>query len=499
MSLEGAIAAHRFGLGARPGEIARASSDPKGWLMSQIAQAAPQPMDENGQPFPNAGKLVSSEEDYKVEKSKTKEERAARKAAKRAAADGAMKAEGGGATNGGGGGDGGDMAMRHGGEHGDKSLRGQARAMGGGNIRREQYQKEMAARLALGCTTDRPFAERLTRFWSNHFTVSGARQKVMLFAGDYEREAIRPHINGTFEDMLFAVCMHPAMQVYLDNWHSIGPNSEAGKARAKGLNENLGRELMELYTLGVDGGYTQADVIAMAKLLTGWGLYDGRADGFGFHAERHEPGPIVLRGKTYKPGWDGSVAAIKDLAHDPATARHIARKFATHFISDDPPAESVARLEKSFNKTGGNLHALSQTIVDDPNAWKPELRKMRTPIEFVTAAMRMTGWQNAPGHKDEHHLLQSVRSMGEAPFAAPSPKGYADTADAWSGSDALLARVQWAKDFADNLPGNISVAAMAGDGLGPLLTANTRSVMAKAGTKGEAVALLLSSPEFQRR
>ncbi len=485
MSLEGAIAAHRFGLGARPGEIARASADPKAWLMAQITQPAPQPLDENGQAFPNAGKLVHEEEDYKDEKSKTKNERAARKAAKRAAADQAMKADAGG----------GNAIM----PSGDKSLRGQARAMGGGNIRREQYQHEMAARMALGCATDRPFAERLTRFWSNHFTVSGARQKVMLFAGDYEREAIRPHINGTFEDMLFAVCMHPAMQVYLDNWHSIGPNSQAGKNRGKGLNENLGRELMELYTLGVDGGYTQDDVIAMAKLLTGWGLYDGRADGFGFYAERHEPGKITLRGKTYQPGWDGAVAAIKDLAHDPATARHIARKFATHFISDDPPAESVARLEKAFKSTGGNLHALSQTVVNDPNAWKPELKKMRTPVEFVTAAMRMTGWQPSRGKKDAHHLMQSVRTMGEAPFAAPSPKGYADTADAWGGADALLARVQWAKEFADNLPGDIKVAAMANEGLGPLLTANTRSVMAKAGSKGEAVALLLSSPEFQRR
>src|SRR6202000_1108801 len=131
--------------------------------------------------------------------------------------------------------------------------------------------------------------------------------------GDFEREAIRPHINGTFEDMLFAVCMHPAMQLYLDNWRSMGPGWTGGKARGKGLNENLGREVMELYTLGVDGGYTQADVIAMAKLLTGWSVYEGHPNGFCHYELRPEPGPNVLRGKTYPAGWDGSVAAIKDL------------------------------------------------------------------------------------------------------------------------------------------------------------------------------------------
>lgn len=455
MSLEGAIAAHRFGLGARPGEIARASANPKAWLMDQLASPAPQPLADDGQPFPNAGKLVSDEEDYKVLKFKTKGDKAARKAAKRAKG-------------------------------------------GMGGVRRQEYAAEMASRLALGCTTDRPFCERLVRFWSNHFTVSGARHKVMTYAGAFEREAIRPHVAGTFEDMLFAVAMHPAMQVYLDNWHSIGPNAPAAKGDGgKGLNENLGRELMELYTLGVDGGYTQADVIAMAKLLTGWGLYDGHPDGFGFYDARHEPGPIVLRGKTYKPGWDGSVAAIKDLAHDPATARHIARKLAVHFIADDPPKESVARLEKAFKDTRGNLHALAQTIVDDPNAWTPDQRKLRTPVEFVTAAMRLTG---AGGDRRQmRRLLGAARMMGETPFAAPSPKGWPDTADAWSGSDGLLDRIQWAKEFGDGLPGSVNVATLAGDGLGPLLTQNTKSVMARAGSRGEAVALLLASPEFQRR
>jgi uncharacterized protein (DUF1800 family) len=492
MSLEGAIAVHRFGLGARPGEIARASGNPKAWLIDQLSGGAPMPEAPPGG-APNAGKLVSEEEDYKAEKVRTKGEKAARKEAK-----GKIKGE----------------------KTADASssmtsapmtsapMTNAAAAVpmpedkDGGNMRKQVYNQEMAARLALGITTDKPFAERLVRFWSNHFTVSGQKKKTMLFVGDYEREAIRPHITGTFEDMLFAVCMHPAMQIYLDNWHSTGPGSPTAQRNTKkGLNENLGRELMELYTLGVDAGYTQADVVAMAKLLSGWGIYDGHPNGFGFYQERHEPGEITLRGKTYPPGWDGAAAAIKDLAHDPATARHIARKFATHFISDDPPAESVKRLETVFNDTGGNLHALSEAVVKDPAAWNPELRKFRTPIEFVTAAMRLTAWNGQGEHRDKQmkRMMASTRLMGETPFEAPSPKGWPDTADAWSGSDGLLGRIQWAKEFGDTLPQTFSVGDMANDGLGPLLRPNTKTVMAKANSKSEAVALLLSSPEFQRR
>jgi uncharacterized protein (DUF1800 family) len=464
MSLEGAIAAHRFGLGARPGEIARASANPRAWLLDQISGPAPTPAAPTGG-YPDAGKLVSEEEDYKAEKAANKGVRQERKEAKE---------------------------------------KGQPLPKGGTipNIRKQTYMAEMEARLALGCTTDKPFAERLVRFWSNHFTVSIAKKKTMVFIGDYEREAIRPYIAGTFEDMLFAVCMHPAMQIYLDNWRSIGPDSQVGAKGGKhGLNENLGRELMELYTLGVDGGYSQADVIAMAKLLTGWSIYDGHANGFGFFQEKHEPGPIALRGKTYPAGWDGSVAAIKDLAHDPATARHIAKKFATHFIADNPPADSVARLEKVFIDTRGNLHALSEAVVKDAAAWRPELQKFRTPVEYVTAARRLMGWNNdsGRGEGDMRRMLGAVKMMGEVPFEAPSPKGWPDNADAWNGSDALLARVQWAKEFGDHLPQTFNVGTMAGDGLGPLLSDNTKSVMAKASSKGEAVALLLASPEFQRR
>jgi uncharacterized protein (DUF1800 family) len=260
---------------------------------------------------------------------------------------------------------------------------------------------------------------------------------------------------------------------------------------------------MELYTLGVDGGYSQADVIAMAKLLTGWSLYRGHPNGFGFYQESHEPGQIALRGKTYPAGWEGSAAAIHDLAHDPATAKHIARKFATHFIADDPPAQSVARLEKAFIDTGGSLRALSETVVNDPAAWQPALRKMRTPVEFVTASMRLTGWPHGAdreGHKKQaKHMLEAVRLMGEVPFGAPSPKGWPDTSDAWDGSDGLLDRIEWARNFAAGLPPSFNAIGAAEMGLGPLLRSATKSVIAKASASGDAIALLLASPEMQRR
>jgi uncharacterized protein (DUF1800 family) len=210
-----------------------------------------------------------------------------------------------------------------------------------------------------------------------------------------------------------------------------------------------------------------------------------------------------LRGKTYAAGWDGSVAAIKDLARDPATARNIARKLATHFISDNPPKESVARLEKTFNETHGNLHALAETIVNDPAAWGAEQKKMRTPVEFVTAAMRLGGWPQLRDRDHRrnhlHRLLAAVRVMGEVPFGAPSPKGWPDDTNSWNGADAMLARIQWAKEFGADLPGSINANEAAEMALGPLLRPATKSAMANASSQGEAFALLLASPEFQRR
>ncbi|HTQ14106.1 MAG TPA: DUF1800 domain-containing protein [Rhizomicrobium sp.] len=455
MSLEAAVAVHRFGLGARPGEIPSVGPDARRWLMGQLDSGAgqPQPLD-GGAPFLSGGALVGEFIAYREQR---------------------------------------QMERKQPNPPDPVKLFFQ--------IRGEAFKRELAARFALGFTTQTPFAERLVWFWSNHFTVSATNPAAITFVPAFEREAIRPNIAGKFEDMLLASTRHPAMQLYLDNAENIGPDSLAGRITGKGLNENLGRELMELHTLGVDGGYTQADVIALARILTGWSLdKDGGTTGFRYYPARHEPGDIVLRGKTYSGGEEAGIQALKDLAHDPATARHIARKFAVHFIADDPPPESVARLEASFIKTGGDLRALAQTALDDPAAWAPGPGKMRSPVEYTTAAMRFVAWpHDGDRQKQVLSVMAASRMMGEIPMLAPSPKGWPDTSEAWSGPDALLNRIEWAKELGSRIPAGVDAVAVADATMGPLLAPPTRAAMKAAGMQGDAVALLLSSPEFQRR
>jgi uncharacterized protein (DUF1800 family) len=449
MSLEGALAAHRFGLGARPGELAAANTAPRQWLMSQLDSPVPQPKALDGTALMTGGQLVSNLFAYRDEVKKAK-----------------------------------DDPVKH-----------------FIDTRVPMFVNEMAARFALGFRTDKPFAERLVWFWSNHFAVSAQNPRALTFCGAFEREAIRPNISGKFEDMLLAVVRHPAMLLYLDNAQSIGPDSIAGRIVGKGLNENLGRELMELHTLGVDGGYTQDDVIALAKLITGWSLdKDGGATGFKYYPARHEPGKIVLRRKEYPGGEEGGIAALKDLARDPATAKHIAKKFAAHFIVDNPSPESVARLENSFLQTGGDLKALAKAAVEDPAAWKPAGGKMRAPVDYVTAAMRLVAWPHGNDlDKQVKGVMAATRLMGEFPLGAPSPKGWPDNSDAWSGPDALLNRIEWARELGNRIPDSVDVAGLADNVLGPLLHADTRTALTSSKNAGEAMALLLSSPEFQRR
>jgi uncharacterized protein (DUF1800 family) len=454
MSLEGAIAVHRFGLGARPGEIERASREPKAWLLSQINTPADSPAALDGTPLKSGGELV-------VELLKYQRDRAMER------------------RNG----TGGDPVKTF------------------FKVKAQEFADELAARYAHGFTTDHPFAERLVWFWSNHFVVSAQNPRATTLVGAFEREAIRPHIIGKFEDMLFAAAAHPAMLLYLDNAQSIGPHSRAGQFSGKGLNENLGRELMELYTLGVDGGYTQDDVIAMAKILTGWSLdRSGANNGFAYFADRHEPGDVMLRGRSYPPTMEGGIAAIRDLAHDPATARHIARKLATHFIADDPPKESLVRLERTFNETGGDLHALARAVLDDDNAWQPGPGKMRTPVEYVTAGYRLLDLPKGQmAEKQVRGAVAATRLMGETPLAPPAPKGWPDTSDAWSGPDAVLTRIEWARQVGQKMPPGFDAAAIAQMGVGPLLQSATKTAMAQAESQADALALLLASPEFQRR
>jgi len=484
MSLEGSVAANHFGLGAKPGEIERASDSPKEWLIAQIAPAD-QPVSESGKPFESGSALVTDLIAYRQQRRQEKK------------SDDPQAAK----------------AFRQ--------------------AQRQTIVEEMGARFDLGFTSDRPFAERLVWFWSNHFTISTQNAGTGSLAGAYEREAIRPYIAGKFEDMLLAVATHPAMLIYLNNAQSVGPDSLAGQRAKRGLNENFGRELMELYSLGVDGGYTQADVIALAKILTGWSIDTGGAQvdrarprlarflqdrrdvdagvideggvssGFRYFQNRHEPGPTTLRGKTYPDGFSGGRAAIHDLAHDPATAKFIATKFAVHFIADVPPPLSIAHLEKTFKDSGGDLKALAIAAVEDPAGWSQTPNKMRTPVEYVTASYRLLNLpQNQNGQRQTQAAMQACRLMGQFPMAAPSPKGWPDQSADWSGPDAVLSRIAWARQLGARVPQNFGAAQilkLADQALGPRLSNPTRSAISGATDAGEGLALLLSSPEFQRR
>lgn len=469
MSIEGALAVHRFGLGARPGEIAAASGDPKSWLISQLDGPAeqPTPVLPDSALLPTAD-LVAEERAYRR---KEKELRQARKSGEEV--DAALKAL--------------------------------------NKTRYDRVQAEMAARYGLGFRTERPFAERLVWFWTNHFGVSSSNGRCAPFLGAFEREVIRPNITGKFETMVEAAMRHPAMLYYLDNADSIGPNSQAGLRNKKGLNENLGRELMELFTLGVDGGYTQDDVIAMAKLLTGYGVNNDINDptaeggaGFRFYPNRHEPGPITLRGKSYPGAEEGARAAIADLAADPATAHHIAVKFATAFLSDNPTPQMIKRLETSFKKSGGDLKELAIAAVRDPHAFAPGLAKVRSPVEYVTAAYRALDLPKSEMKPERavglvRNAMGASRMMGEFPMSAPSPKGWSLDSEAWSGPDAILTRIEWARQLSQRITPNVDVVALGAQGLGPLMSETTATALGRASSRSEAVALLLSSPEFQRR
>ncbi|TXM60956.1 DUF1800 domain-containing protein, partial [Methylobacterium sp. WL120] len=356
MTTDAVLALNRFGVGARPGEVARIAADPRGWLRAQLSQPAAALIDDPALPSSDAAARQLAQ---------------ARRAKRDPAAEPAAQPV--------------DP-----GQPVDK-----AKAADPGQVRRTIGRAEFAARLAHGVATEAGFVERLALFFANHFAVSADKGLVRVLAGAFEREAIRPHVLGRFADMLRAVQRHPAMLVYLDNQRSVGPGSVAGARRGLGLNENLARETLELHTLGVDGGYGQADVTALAAVLTGRGWVPPRADRpdagrFLFSPNRHEPGPATILGRTYEPGGLEQGDAVLDaLARHPATARHLARKLATHFIADDPPDGAVARLATAYREGDGDLAVVAAALVATPEAWDPAPRKFKTPYEFVLSAARL--------------------------------------------------------------------------------------------------------------
>ena len=460
--LKAALAVTRFGLGARAGEIAQAKSDPEGYLRAQIRPAGADQPQTNGET--SAQRVAGLRELRQMR-------REARDDAAPDARDPVKAAQ---------------------------------------RMLRDDTATDFLGRVRLGATTDAAFRERWALFWANHFTVSAVKLATAAVVGPFETEAIRPHVFGRFEDLLIAAETHPGMLLYLDQAQSVGPNSRAatyfrrasaGPERPVGLNENLAREILELHTVGVDGGYGQADVTEFARALTGVSIGGPREgpEQTGapvFRAAAHEPGARTVMGVRYGEAGRGQGEAIlADLARKPQTARFLCTKIARHFTADDPDPALVARLERSWAEGGGRLDRVAEALVTAPEAWDPAPAKFKTPYEFVVSSWRTAG--GAPG--DAGLLARTLNGMGQKAFSAPSPKGWPEDIASWTAPDAIVKRMIWAQAFSAAVVGERDPRELAMAALGARLRPATATAVARAESRPEAFALLLMSPEFQRR
>jgi uncharacterized protein (DUF1800 family) len=462
---QAAFALHRFGFGPRPGGLDRIASDPRGALLAELRPGAGQ--------ISNPGLLSSGAAarqafEFRQERKAERKEKKLRDAATKMApnADQAPTPASGGMIP----------------------------------VPQQIYFTEAKARYEAAINADIGLVERLVWFWSNHFCISADKGPTRPLCGAYEREAIRPHVLGKFSDMLVAAETHPAMLLYLDNARSIGPNSFAGVRRGKGLNENLAREILELHTLGVRTGYTQADVTNFAKVITGWTIRPLRQDPqhggeFWFNERMHEPGAQTVIGKDYPyDGFEQGRKVLGDLAHHSATAQHLATKLARHFVADEPPPTLVEKLSKRFRDSGGDLMAVTKTLVTAPESWQAPRTKLKKPGEWTMAAMRASGL----AVRDVRRVVNTQNLLGEPLWRPPAPKGFSDDSAAWL--DGMAERL----DIANQVGRIVGNAGQEPDqivdtALGPLASAETREAVKHAESRPQALALLLMAPEFQRR
>ncbi len=471
--LKAAIAVTRFGLGARPGEIATARPDPQGFLLAQIRREGADAAPSNGE---TSAQRIAALREFQ-------QERRAERAEK--TADGQA------------------------GETPDPVKMAQ-------NLLRKDTGADFTARVTLAAATVASFRERWALFWANHFTVSATKLATATVVGPFEAEAIRPNVFGRFADLLAAAESHPAMLLYLDQAQSIGPNSQAAEflqrgrpgsgaqpvaRRAFGLNENLAREILELHTVGVDGGYSQTDVTEFARAMTGVSIGGLRDQGqaFGapvFRAVAHEPGARTIMGVRYAEGGrEQSGAILADLARKPETARFVCGKIARHFVADDPPPALVERLTKAWASSNGDLGRVAQALVSAPEAWETPQEKFKTPYEFIVSSYRAAGVRPSGFQK----LAPILIALGQKPFSAPSPKGWPDDAASWAAPDAIVKRMQYAQAFTAVATLDRDPKDLAQDALGARLSPDTAKAVARAESRPEGFALLLMSPEFQRR
>lgn len=452
------IATNRFGMGARDHEIKDAQSDPQGWLQKHLTI----PVLDNS--LPDSSTVISQYAEFRASKNAEKS---------------------------------------------SQQQKNQSSMMV--PIRRNYFQF-CSDTLTRSIESPHSFSWRLLDFFSNHFSVSAQGGLMTPLAPTLEREAIAPNLFGTFAGLLIAVEKHPAMLVYLDNEKSIGPDSrqanylKKNSKRTRGMNENLAREILELHTIGVNGGYQLEDIQELAKAITGWSV--ARPDkkeghGFIFRKRAHQPDQRTVLGKKYPDtGENQGEAILRDLAMHPATARYVSWKLARHIISDQPPSDLVDAMKDRWLQTNGNLKEVLITLIQHPKSWQVEQQKLKTPREFLISVCRATDTL-APRKKntEQHHrmLVNTLTTMGHKPFGAGSPAGFADVSSAWDGSDALLTRIDWTNRWVESLKKRIDPIELADRVLGQQLMGDSRTIINRAESRQQGLSLLLLSPEFMRR
>ena len=455
------IAASRFGLGARPGELDRIRPNPGKWLLDQLQ--GPSRLHAELEDLPQSAAVLVEVQDLRR---KRREQR---------------------------------LSDADAGKEYARTVR-------------SHYVSQTNARYLAAADTDTPFHERLVHFWANHFAVSADKQPIPAVAGLYEKEAIRPNITGKFADLLVAVEKHPAMIIYLDNQRSVGPGSTLGRRanrnnneRQVGLNENLAREILELHTLGVGGGYSQQDVTTFAKVITGWSIggasdkgrfSDGVPGKFEFREAIHEPESQSLLGTRYgQRGVKQGEAVLRDLASHPSTARFISEKLARHFIADNPPESIVDRLSATFLKTGGDLAAIYESLIQAKEPWDATHSKYKSPHDFVISTLR--AFDHTPDNP--RFISGALDLMGQTPYRPGSPAGWPDTADYWGGADALYKRIEWSNTVARVVGSRVNPVDLGDSILGDAFDPETRKAISRAESLRQGVTLFLASPDFQRR
>ncbi|TMN73085.1 DUF1800 domain-containing protein [Pseudoalteromonas sp. S1727] len=453
MSVQATIAINRFGLGATPSELTAANKDPKQWLISQLQlKPAIHFNSDVAHSDEIMHKLAELREQKKSDKNNIKSN--------------------------------------------NPSETPQTKTP------KVSYHRQIYLQLSIdtlehAINSEHSLNWRLLDFFSNHFSVSSAGPVMTALAPTLEREAIAPNLLGRFDDLLISVIQHPAMLIYLNNEKSFGPNSKVAKKNGRGLNENLAREILELHTLGVDSGYSQKDVIELAKGITGWSVANPLKDkeqGFKYRRSGHEPGVRTLLNKTYsqKDSEQGK-SMLRDLAVHPATAKHISYKLAHHFISDNPPASLVNKMTDSWLATNGDIKAVMTTMINADEAWHAEKQKFKTPREFVISSLRALELKT-----NNRQLYSSLVTLGQQPFKAGSPAGYSDSEDDWNGASALISRVNWASTIAARAK-KVQIEAIIKNSFSESISQLSYQTISRAESRKQALTLFLMSPEFLRR